>query len=70
MMNKYDEYDDFDSAEGGSEELSVANILIYGTPAAKQEIIVKLIYIGNVQALDSVLLAMSDQEYNRVMPLA
>lgn len=53
-----------------SEENRIASILLNGTPAAKQEIIIKLIYIENINALNSVLLNMSDTEYRRVMPTA
>lgn len=51
-------------------ENQIAQILLNGTPAAKQEIIIKLIYIENINALNSVLLHMSDVEYRRVMPTA
>jgi len=53
-----------------SEETRIANILIYGSPAAKQEIITRLIYIENISALTKVLNAMSDPEYRRVVPIA
>lgn len=53
-----------------SPESQIANVLLYGTPAAKQEIIVRLIYIENINALNSVLNAMSDVEYRRVVPTA
>jgi len=53
-----------------SEEVKIANVLLYGSPAAKQEIIVRLIYIENVNALAKVLNAMNDIEYRRVMPTA
>ena len=53
-----------------SQETQIANILLHGTPAAKQEIIIRLIYIENINALNSVLNAMSDVEYRRVVPTA
>ena len=52
------------------EESRVANILLHGTPAAKCEIIVQLVYLGNETILAKVLNAMSDVEYRRVMPTA
>ena len=62
--NSFDEYD------LGSEELQIANILIYGSPSAKQEIFVKMIELGSIDALSKVLNAMSDAEYYRNMPTA
>jgi len=53
-----------------TEEAKIANVLIYGSPAAKQEIIIRLIYIENINALTKILNAMSDHEYRRVMPTA
>lgn len=53
-----------------SQETQIANILLYGSPAAKQEIIIRLIYIENINALSSILNAMSDVEYRRVVPTA
>ena len=53
-----------------TEEAKIANVLIYGSPAAKQEIIIRLIYIENINALSKILNAMPDREYHRVMPTA
>lgn len=70
MMSEHDDFDEYDEEKAGAEETRIANILLYGTPAAKQEIIIKLIYIGHIPALNSVLNAMTDPEYRRVMPTA
>ena len=58
------------SSKAYTEEAKIANVLIYGSPAAKQEIIIRLIYIENINALTKILNAMSDHEYRRVMPTA
>lgn len=63
-----EEYDDKKYTE--SKEISIANVLLYGSPSAKQEVLIKLIYIGNVNALAKVLNSLSDPEYRRVMPTA
>lgn len=70
-MDDNDEYNEEHFGQKAlKEETRIANILLYGTPTAKQEIIIKLIYIGHIPALNSVLNAMSDAEYRRVMPTA
>ena len=51
-------------------EQYIANVLLKGTPAAKQEIIIRLIYVENIKVLNSVFLNMSDAEYRRVVPTA
>lgn len=67
----YDEYaDTFDEKYVREQEIKIANKLLYGSPAAKQEIIVQLILLGNLRALNSVLLRLNDIEYRRVMPTA
>ncbi len=53
-----------------SEEIRVANVLLYGSSMAKQEIIIKLITLGNVDILTKILNALTDKEYDRVMPSA
>ena len=52
------------------EERTVVNILTYGSPAAKQEIFVKLIYIGKIEALQKIYDSLTDAEYWRSVPLA
>lgn len=54
----------------GEEEMKLANILLYGSPSAKQEVLVKLIYMGNANSLTRVLNAFNDNEYNRIVPSA
>lgn len=50
------------------EERSIVNILSYGSPAAKQEIFVKIIYMGKPEVLQKVLDSMNDADYYKVMP--
>jgi len=50
------------------DERKIVNILSYGSPAAKQEVIIKLIYLGKPEVLAKVLNSMSDADYYKVMP--
>jgi len=52
------------------EERSIVNILSYGSPAARQEIIIKLIYLGKIEALQKVYDSMNDAVYAKCVPLA
>jgi len=52
------------------EERSIVNILTYGSAAARQEVFVKLIYIGKLEALQRVYDGMTDAEYWKFVPLA
>lgn len=49
---------------------SVQNVMAYGTPAAKAEIIARLIYIGNVEVLQKVYDAIPDKELDRIIGFA
>jgi len=48
----------------------IQNIMTYGTPAAKAEVIVKLIYIGNPELLQKVYDSYSDKELNKFITFA
>jgi len=54
------------SSSGGN----IQNIMSYGTPSAKAEVIIKLIYIGNVEVLQRVYDAIPDKELNRIVGFA
>lgn len=45
------------------EEKSVVNILTYGSVAARQELFVKLIYIGKPEVLQKIYDSMNDADY-------
>lgn len=49
---------------------NITNILSYGSPAAKLEVLVKLIYIGNIDVLEGILASFTDAEYYRIIPCA
>ncbi len=49
---------------------NIQNVMTYGTPSAKAEIIIKLIYIGNVEVLQKVFAAIPDKELNRIIGFA
>lgn len=49
---------------------NIQNVMTYGTPSAKAEIIIKLIYIGNVEVLQKVYDALTDRELNRIVGFA
>lgn len=53
-----------------AEERKVVNTLSYGSIAAKQEIIIKLIYLGKPDILQKVLNSLTDADYYKVIPLA
>ena len=48
----------------------IQNIMTYGTPAAKAEVIVKLIYIGNPELINKVFNSYSDKELNKFIGFA
>lgn len=54
----------------GSNAGSVQNVMTYGTPSAKAEVIIRLIYIGNVEVLQKVYDAIPDRELNRIIGFA
>lgn len=49
---------------------SITNIMAYGSPSAKAEIIVKLIYLENPDVLQRVYDSITDKELERIIGFA
>lgn len=49
---------------------NIQNIMTFGTPSAKAEVIIKLIYIGNPDLLQRVYDQFSDKELNQIIGFA
>lgn len=48
----------------------IQNVMTYGTPAAKAEVLVKLIYIGNIELLQKVYDSYPTRDLNKFLGLA